>query len=117
MGKREYEALILILIILFSLLLGNHVLPSLIGAANYLYYFKPLFWLGLSLYVWKKDRTRFKGKLKLYNFMLMWSAICAILYISVYFSGGFWDGIGRSPYHKDLRGSLRTYFALEASWC
>ncbi|MGI6307995.1 MAG: signal peptidase I [Dethiobacteria bacterium] len=112
MGKREYEALILILIILFSLLLGNHVLPSLIGAANYLYYFKPLFWLGLSLYVWKKDRTRFKGKLKLYNFMLMWSAICAILYISVYFSGGFWDGIGRSPYHKDLRGIATNVFCF-----
>jgi len=112
MGKREYEALVLILIVLLSMVLGIKLLPSLLGSANYLYFFKPLFWLGLSLYVWKQPRIRFKGRLKLYNFILLWSAICAILYISVFFSGGFLDGIGTSPYNKNLKGIAVNVFCF-----
>ncbi len=106
MGKREYEALVLLLIIVLSLILGYQVLPSLLGSDGYLFFFKPLFWLGLSLYIWQKPRCRFKGRLKLYNFILIWSAICAVTYISVYFAGGFLDGIGASPYTKNIRGIM-----------
>lgn len=106
MGKREHETLVFIGIIIISLVLGNTVLPQWLGSTGYLNIFKPLFWLALSLYVWKQPRCRFKGKLKLYNFILLWSAICGIIYISVYFSGGFLDGIGASPYTKQIGGIL-----------
>jgi signal peptidase len=112
MGKKEWEALVLILIILLSMILGNKILPSWIGSANYLYIFKPLFWFGLSLYVWQKPRCRFKGKLKQYKFILMWSGICAFLYVSAFFAGGFLDGIGTSPYAKSLRGIAVNVFCL-----
>ena len=104
MGRREYEALWIIAVITVSMILGNTVLPSLLGASNYLYYFKPLFWLGLSVYVWKKPRCRFKGKLKLYKFIIVWSVICSIIYISIYFSGGFINGVGGNPYSRKLGG-------------
>lgn len=106
MGKKEYEALIFIIIILISLVLGITVLSPLMGSTNYLYYFKPLLWFGLSFYIWKQPRCKFKGKLKLYKFILIWSAICGIIYISVFFSGGFLDGIGTSPYTKSIVGML-----------
>ncbi|MDT3699992.1 MAG: signal peptidase I [Thermincola sp.] len=106
MGKREKQALALILIILLTMILGLKILPSLLGSTNYLYYFKPLFWLGLSFYIWQKPRCRFKGKLKLHNFLLMWSAICALFYISIFFAGGVLDGIGTSPYAKNLKGII-----------
>jgi len=112
MGKREYESLGLISIIFLSVILGINILPSLMGSDNYLYFFKPLFWFGLSFYVWKKPRCRFKGKLKLYNFIIMWSAICALFYISVFFGGGFLDGIGNSPYTKNLKGIIINVFCF-----
>jgi len=105
-GKKEYEALIIILIIFVSILLGNTVLPSLLGSTGYMYIFRPVFWLLLSYYVWRQPKTRFNGKLKLYKFILIWSAICGILYISVFFLGGFIDGIGTSPYARSIRGML-----------
>ncbi|AUS95552.1 signal peptidase I [Clostridium thermosuccinogenes] len=106
MGKREYEALIIIAIILLSLILGNTVLPVLLGSSIYINVFKPVFWLAMSIYIWKQPRIRFKGKLKLYSFILIWSAICGITYMSVYFAGGFMDGIGASPYSRKLTGIL-----------
>ncbi len=112
MGKREYEALGIILIIVLSMVLGYQVLPLLIGSTGYLFVFKPLFWFGLSLYIWKKPRCKFKGKLKLYNFILMWSTICAIFYIFVFFSGGFLDGIGASPYAKNIQGIIINVFSF-----
>jgi len=104
MNKREYDALAIILIIFASMVLGNTVLPVLLGSTGYMYVFRPVFWFLLSFYVWRQPKTRFKGKLKLYRFILIWSAICGILYISVFFLGGFIDGIGTNPYDKSFRG-------------
>lgn len=112
MGKREYNALTFIVIIIISLVLENTDLISLVGSSIYLYYFKPVFWFLLSYSIWRRPRTRFKGKLKLYRFILMWSAICGIVYISVYFAGGFIDGIGTSPYAKSISGRLINVFCF-----
>src|SRR5690554_2920494 len=101
MGKREHQALVLILIVTVFTALDYRILPMLLGADRYLYFFKPVIWLGLVSYVWSKPRCRFKGKLKLYNFILMWSTICAIIYICLYFAAGFLDGIGTSPYTRN----------------
>lgn len=112
MGNRDYELLVLLGIISIFTILGYQVLPSLIGSTVYLYYFKPLFWAGLSLYVWKRPRCRFKGRLRLYRYILLWSVICSILYISLYFASGFLDGIGLSPYTKDLRGMFMNILCI-----
>lgn len=106
MGKRDYEALIIILIIAAAVALGNTVLPGILGSKGYLYIFKPLFWILLSFYVWKQPRTKFKGKLKLYKYILIWSGICGIIYLTVFFLGGFVDGIGMSPYAKSFKGII-----------
>jgi signal peptidase len=50
--------------------------------------------------------------LKLYKFILLWSAICGIVYISVYFAGGFLDGIGGSPYAKSIEGILTNVLSF-----
>jgi len=104
MGKRDYEALAIILIICVSMILGNTALPVLLGPSGHMYVIRPMFWFALSFYVWKQPRARFKGKLKLYRFVLIWSAICGILYISAFFLGGFIDGIGKSPYDNSIKG-------------
>lgn len=114
MGKREYESLILLTMILLALLLGYELLPSLLGSYNYLYFFKPLFWLGLSVYIWHQPRCRFKGKLKLRKFLLMWSTICACFYIFIFFAGGFLDGIGASPYTKKPTGIIANVFSFSS---
>ena len=106
MGDREYRALKLLGLIAILLILENTIIISLLGSSLYLYYVKPLIWLSLSYIVWRRPRTRFKGKLKLHKFILLWSAICGVLYTSVYFAGGFLDGIGQSPYSKGLFGRL-----------
>jgi signal peptidase len=112
MGQREYGALIWIAIIAASVILDDWIWMPLLGSSLYLYGFKPLFWLALSYYIWKKPRVRFKGKLKLQGFILLWSAICAIVYVSVYFAGGFIDGIGSSPYAKSIGGILMNVFSF-----
>lgn len=106
MGKRDYEALIIISLIIAAIILGNTVLPGLLGSTGYMYIFKPVFWFVLSFYVWKRPRSKFKGKLKLYKYILIWSGICGILYTSIFFLGGFLDGIGISPYAKNIKGIL-----------
>ena len=112
MGKKEHEALLLILIIALLAALDYRVLPLLLGADCYLYFFKPLIWLGLTVYVWSRPLQRFKGKLKLYNYILMWSTICAIIYICFYFGAGFIDGIGLSPYTKKWQGIILNLVSL-----
>jgi signal peptidase len=112
MGKREFEALIILAIILLSLIFGNTVLSSLIGSSVYYIVFRPVFWLALSIYVWKQPRIRFKGKLKLYKFILIWSAICGTIYMSIYFAGGFMDGIGASPYSRHVTGILSNILSF-----
>jgi signal peptidase len=112
MGKREYDALAFIIIIIILLICENTGLISILGSSVYLYYYKPIFWLLLACFIWKKPRTRFKGKLKLYKFILLWSAICGIVYISVYFAGGFLDGIGGSPYAKSIEGILTNVLSF-----
>jgi signal peptidase len=104
MGNRDYESLVIIIIIFISATLGNTFLPLLTGSSNYLYFIKPIFWLALSYYIWRMPRTRFKGKLRLYSFIIIWSAICGILYMSIFFAGGFLDGIGTSPYTRKITG-------------
>jgi signal peptidase len=104
MGNREYESLILLTLILLFHILGYVLVPSLLSSYVYLYILKPLFWLGLSIYIWYKPRCKFKGKLKLSGFLFLWSAICACLYLFIFFAAGFLDGIGASPYTKDLEG-------------
>jgi signal peptidase len=106
MGKREYEALIYIAAVIISMVLGDLVLMPLLGSSFYQYLIKPAFWMLLSYFIWKRPRVRFKGKLKLYKFILLWSAICGIVYVSVYFAGGFVDGIGTSPYARSIKGIL-----------
>jgi signal peptidase len=106
MGKREYEALIIIGVIILSLVIGEMVLMPLLGSTVYQFILKPAFWLLLSYYILKKPRVRFKGKLKLFRFIMLWSAICGIVYVSVYFAGGFIDGIGTSPYARSIKGML-----------
>ncbi|NLZ93061.1 MAG: hypothetical protein GX922_03460, partial [Firmicutes bacterium] len=112
MGKKEHEALLLILIMTFFAALDYRALPLLLGADRYLYFFKPLMWLGLTGYVWSRPRRRFKGKLKLHNYILMWSTICAIIYICLYFAAGFIDGIGLSPYSKKWQGIILNLVSL-----
>lgn len=104
MGKREFESLIILIIVLLIAVPGNTYLPLLTGSSRYLYFIKPILWAVLSFYVWKMPRIRFKGKLRLYGYILVWSAICGIVYLAAFFSGGFLDGIGASPYAKDLLG-------------
>ena len=104
MGTRDYESLIFLLIILLAACLGNTLLPAWIGSVNYLYYVKPLSWLILSLYIWNKPRTRFKGKLRTYNHIILWSTICGLLYLALFFGVGFMDGIGKSPYARSIQG-------------
>ncbi|HHW31908.1 MAG TPA: signal peptidase I [Clostridiaceae bacterium] len=106
MGKREYEALIILAVILLSAILGIRILPSFIGTTAYQNIFKPLFWFALSVYIWKQPRVRFKGKLKLHKYILIWSAICGIVYMAIFFAGGFMDGIGASPYSRSITGML-----------
>lgn len=112
MGSRENEGLLLIIIISVSVVLGYTLLPALAGASASTYYIKPVFWLILSIYVWRQPKVRFKGKLKLYRFIILWSAICGILYLSVFFLGGFLDGIGRSPYSKSAGGIITNILSL-----
>lgn len=106
MGTRDYESLIFLLIILLAACLGNTLLPAWIGSVNYLYYVKPLSWLILSLYIWNKPRTRFKGKLRTYNHIILWSTICGLLYLALFFGVGFMDGIGKSPYARSIQGII-----------
>lgn len=112
MGNREYETLIILAVILLSLILGNTVLQPLIGSTVYQNFFKPVFWFALSFYIWEQPRVRFKGKLKLYKYILIWSAICGIVYMSVYFAGGFIDGIGSSPYSRHIIGILANVLSF-----
>jgi signal peptidase I len=112
MGKREREIIAIIFFITIWMSVGNKVLPSLTGSTVYLYIVKPLFWLALSCYVWNKPKCRFKGKLKLQRFILIWSAIFGIVHLSVYFAGGFIDGIGASPYAKNLKGILMNMWGF-----
>jgi len=106
MGKKDYEALAIILLIVAAIILDNTFLPGMLGSTGYLYIFRPVFWFLLSFYVWKQPRTKFKGKLKLYKYILIWSGICGILYLTVFFLCGFLDGIGISPYAKSFQGIL-----------
>ena len=111
MGKREYEALIIIGVIILSLVIGEMVLMPLLGSTVYQFILKPAFWLLLSYYIWKKPRVRFKGKLKLCRFIMVWSAFWGIVYVSVYFGGGCIDGIGTSPYAKH-KGDAYEYIGV-----
>ncbi len=112
MGKREYEILAILSIIILQIVLGYSILPSLMGSSGYMYVFRPLFWLALSVYVLVRPRCRFKGKLKLNRLFILWSAICGLLYISLYFSGGFLDGIGYSPYSKKALGVITNLLSF-----
>src|SRR5690554_4182728 len=100
MGKREYESAIILALILFFAFVGNCIMPMLVGSNNYLYYIKPLYWILFPVYILLKPRTRFKGKLKVYGYIITWSVIFGIVYLTLYFAGGFLDGIGASPYTR-----------------
>lgn len=112
MGSRENECLLLVIIILAALVLGYTLVPVLAGASAFTYYYKPLFWFAMAVYVLRQPKVRFRGKLKLYRFIILWSVICGILYLSVFFLGGFVDGIGRSPYSKSTGGIIANILSL-----
>ncbi len=96
----------IVFIIVVSMVLEYTVLIPLFGSVVCLYILRPVFWAALSCYISKKPRVRFKGKLKLYRFIVLWSAVLAVVCVSVYFAGGFLDGIGASPYAKSPEGIL-----------
>lgn len=106
MGRRDYESLIFLFVILLAACLGNTLFPAWIGSSNYLYFVKPLFWMILSFYIWKQPRTRFKGKLRAYNHLMLWSAICGLFYLVLFFGVGFMDGIGKSPFARSFQGMI-----------
>jgi signal peptidase len=85
------------MIALMVILTNTDVFPF---ASNtyFIYYGRPLLWLGVAFIVYKFPRQRAVGRLSLRRFIIQMAVWAAVIHLIFMMVGGLISGFGRSPY-------------------
>lgn len=105
----------LIIFLISTYVIDNSDFRNIIGNQTYNYIFKPIIWIFVSIYLFKIENIRFKSKLKNEKFILEWSVIFSIVFISIGMFTGFIFGFARNPYGRSISAIIINiiYFFTE----
>ena len=115
MGKREYEALIIIGVIILSLVIGEMVLMPLLGSTVYQFILKPAFGCCCPIIYGKAQGQALRESWKLFRFIMLWSTSRYCVRFSLFRRRIYRRNRDQSIRQKH-KGDAYEYISLAAYW-
>jgi signal peptidase len=92
------RCLLIMLFIMVILFLSNTNLVTFTNNNNFIYFGRPLLWLGVGWLVFLFPRIRFAARLSLRCFIAQLAVGAAVIYLLFLMTAGMTQGFGKSPY-------------------
>jgi len=111
-GGMAFRRWLLLGMLTMMIILTNTGLVPFANHLYFIYYIRPLLWLGVAWTVYLFPRTRAAGRLSLRRFIINMAIGAAVVNILFMMVGGMIVGLGKSPYAFGLFSSTVNLFYI-----
>ncbi|HHZ17529.1 MAG TPA: signal peptidase I [Clostridia bacterium] len=111
-GGKVFRRILLVGMVLMMIILTGTELVPFANESYFIYFVRPLLWLGIALTVFLFPRTKPVARPSLRRFVINMAVGAAVVYILFMMVGGMITGLGKSPYSFGLVASTINLFYI-----